>query len=187
MAHAQATPDIAAIMYGLSGALGLLLVVSSTIKINDVNLYVASLGITNFFELTFKKQFNRGMVTLFLGVIGTILSVAGILNYFITFLTVLGVTIPPIAGIAVVDYFVLKRSRAELDASREKGTLPETVETWNPISIITWVASSLFGYFFTSFGIPAINSLIASAVLYYVLMKLFDKKLKETAVKAVQQ
>lgn len=187
MAHAQATPDVAAIMYGLSGALGLLLVVSSTIKINDVNLYVASLGITNFFELTFKKQFNRGMVTLFLGVIGTILSVAGILNYFITFLTILGVTIPPIAGIAVVDYFILKRSRAELDASREKGTLPETVETWNPISIITWVASSLFGYFFTSFGIPAINSLIASAVLYYVLMKIFDKKLKETAVKAVQQ
>lgn len=181
MAHAQNTADVAAIMYGLSGALGLLLVVSSTIKINDVNLYVASLGITNFFALTFKRQFNRGLVTLFLGVIGTILSVAGILNHFVTFLTILGVTIPPIAGIAVVDYFILKRSRAELDESREKGALPESVEIWNPISIITWVLSSLFGYLVTSIGIPAINSLVASAILYYVLMKIFDKKLKNAA------
>lgn len=187
MAHAADTADVTVIMYSLSGALGLLLVISSTIKINDVNLYVASLGTTNFFEATFGKQFNRGRVTVFLGVVGTLLSVIGILNYFVTFLTILGVTIPPIAGVMIVDYFILKRSRAELDESREKGTLPEATEIWNPISIITWIVSSLFGYFVTNIGIPSVNSLIVSAILYYVLMKLFDKKLKNADAVQNQQ
>ena len=178
MAHAVGTADIAAILYGLSGILGLFLVLASAIQINNVNLYVASLGITGFVEATFGKQFNRGIMTVILGVIGITLSIMGVLNYFVTFLTILGVAMPPIVGIAVVDYFILKRSRAELEESREKGNLPEKTEVWNPIAMIVWVCSALFGYFVTDIGVPSINSLVISAVLYFVLMKLFDQKIK---------
>lgn len=55
------------------------------------------------------------------------------------------------------------------------------MEVWNPIAMIVWVCSGLFGYFVTNIGIPSINSLIVSGVLYFVLMKVFDKKLKTLA------
>lgn len=178
MAHVVGNADITTVMYAISGVLGLILVISSTIKINDINLYVASLGVANFIDGITGKKLHRGSMTLVLGIIGTLLSVVGILNYFVAFLTILGVAIPPICGIMVVDYFILKRWKKELDESRALGELPKYTETWNPIAMIVWVASSLFGYFVTSFGIPSINSLVASFILYFVLMKLFDKKLK---------
>jgi cytosine permease len=182
MAHVAESADITTVMYAISGVLGLLLVITSTIKANDVNLYVASLGIANFFETLTGKKFHRGTTTLILGIIGTALSVLGSLTFFANFLTILGTAIPPLAGIMVVDYFFLKRSRKELDASRGTNELPKTVESWNPISIIVWIASAVIGFTVTNFGIPSINSLVASGVLYFVLMKLFDKKLKRDRV-----
>lgn len=97
-----------------------------------------------------------------LGIVGTLLSVIGIINYFTNFLTLLGVAIPPVAGIMVVDYFILKRSRATLDASRAKGELPEKVEKWNPIAIVCWIAGFAVGEITSimNVGIPGLNSLI---------------------------
>jgi cytosine permease len=179
MAHVAESADITTVMYTISGALGMLLVVTSTVKANDVNLYVASLGVANFFETLTGKKFHRGTTTLVIGVIGTVLSVLGILNFFANFLTILGTAIPPLAGIMVVDYFFLKRSRKELDESRAKGELPAQTESFNPIAIITWVISAVIGFYVTNFGVASINSLVISMVLYCVLMKLFDPKLKK--------
>ena len=52
------------------------------------------------------------------------LAAAGILGQFTDFLIVLGVAFPPIAGIMVAEYFVVRRWRRELDATRAGGTLP---------------------------------------------------------------
>ena len=47
----------------------------------------------------------------------------GILDYFVGFLTLLGVKLPPVGGIIIVDYFILKRSREALDVSRAQNKL----------------------------------------------------------------
>jgi cytosine permease len=73
---------------------------------------------------------NRAVVTMIVGVIGTVLSALGVLQFFVPFLTVLGVTIPPIAGIMVVDYFLLRRYREELDESASHGGLPALVRQY---------------------------------------------------------
>ncbi|MDQ0272784.1 purine-cytosine permease family protein [Cytobacillus purgationiresistens] len=167
MALAARTSDVASIMMQTAGWLGVLVVVLSTVKINNLNLYSSSLGFTNIFDSVFKIKLSRGKVTLAIGVIGTVLSVLGILERFTEFLVLLGVLVPPVAGIMVVDYFILKTHRKALDESREKGTLPPNTEKMSMVTIIAWVIGFLAGYFIT-FGIPSINSLIMSALIYYV-------------------
>ncbi|XJZ27026.1 purine-cytosine permease family protein [Bacillota bacterium Lsc_1132] len=167
MALAAKSSDVASIMMQTSGWLGALVVVASTIKINNLNLYSSSLGFTTIFDSAFKIKLNRGMVTLVIGLIGTVLSILGILDKFVSFLVLLGVFIPPVAGIMVMDYFVLKTHRKVLDESREKGILPPDTEKLSPITLLAWAAGFAAGYF-VNVGIPSINSLLVSAIVYYV-------------------
>ncbi|GER67725.1 cytosine permease [Weizmannia acidilactici] len=179
MALAARTSNVASIMMQTSGWLGALVVVFSTVKINNLNLYSSSLGFTNIFDTIFNIKLNRGMVTLVIGAIGTILSVMGILNRFTEFLVFLGVLVPPVAGIMVMDYFVLKTHKKELDESRKKGALPESEEKINPVTMIAWVAGFAVGYFVKA-GIPSINSLLASAVVYLAGVLIMQAARKNT-------
>ncbi|MGB9663036.1 MAG: purine-cytosine permease family protein [Moorellaceae bacterium] len=172
MSHAIKSSDIVTIMYDLGGWLAALLVIFSTIKINDLNLYAASLGITNFLDAAFGWKVNRGRATLVIGALGTVLSILGILDRFVSFLVLLGVAVPPVGGIMVVDYFILKRFRKELEESRREDSLPVIAEKWNPVAILAWLAGILVGYFVRQ-GIPALNSLISAGIVYWVVMKLY--------------
>ncbi|MDQ0184530.1 purine-cytosine permease family protein [Cytobacillus kochii] len=171
MALAARTSDVANIMMTTVGWLGVLVVVLSTVKINNLNLYSSSLGFTNIFDSLFRIQLNRGMVTLLIGIIGTLLSVLGILERFTDFLVLLGILVPPVAGIMVIDYFILKTHRKILDESRQKGQLPANTEKLGWPTILAWGCGGLAGYFIT-IGIPSINSLVISAVIYYVAKKM---------------
>ncbi|PGL73141.1 cytosine permease [Bacillus sp. AFS055030] len=166
MSHAAKTNDVVSIMLQTSGWIGAAVVVFSTVKINNLNLYSSSLGFTNIIDTIFKVKVNRGIVTLVIGLIGSLLSILGILDRFVDFLVFLGVMIPPIAGIMVIDYFVLKTYRKALDESKEKGTLPAEPEKINPVTLIAWAAGFAAGYF-VKFGIPSINSLVLSGIVYY--------------------
>lgn len=173
MAHAAKSADVTTIMISLSGVIGLILVIFSTIKINDINLYSGSLGITNFFNVVFGVKWNRATVTLIIGGIGTILSILGVLNFFTGFLTLLGTYLPPVASIIIVDYFFLKRNREMLDESKATtGSLPNKVEVWNPISIIAWIGGGICGQFI-AWGIPSVNALVAGGLIYFALIKIY--------------
>jgi cytosine permease len=173
MAHAVGSDDVVTIVLQTAGWLGAAIVIFATVKINDLNLYSASLGLSNLIDSIFNKKVNRGLITLVIGIVGTVLSVLGILEKFQNFLVFLGVWIPPIAGIMVVDYFVLKRSRKLLDESRLQGRLPEYSESINPVTLISWALGFLAGYFI-KFGIPSLNSLLVSGIVYFIGMKIFD-------------
>ncbi|MEK0286751.1 cytosine permease [Caldifermentibacillus hisashii] len=180
MALAAKTNDVVSIMVTTSGWFGAFVVILSTVKINNLNLYSSSLGFTNIFDSVFNIKLNRGMVTLVIGVIGTVLSIMGILDHFVGFLTFLGVLVPPIAGIIVVDYFILKTHRKELDESRKEGKLPEIISNMHPVTFIAWIAGFASGYLIT-IGIPSINSLVMSGLVYYVgavLVKKYKKQLE---------
>ncbi|WP_346114129.1 cytosine permease [Nonomuraea maheshkhaliensis] len=165
LAHALRTGDVIAIVTTTSGAVGTIVLVSATLKINDWNLYAASLGTTNALHTAFGMRANRAVVTVALGVVGTGLAAAGILDHLIGFFTLLGVAIPPIAGIMVAEYYVVRRWRAELDASRASGELPASAPGWVPAALVIWLVSSLVGHYLT-WGIPALNALLVAFVLY---------------------
>jgi cytosine permease len=165
LAHAVGSGDVLTIVYSTSGAVGTVILIAATLKINDWNLYSSSLGFVNLADQVFGRKLGRGVCTLVIGVIGTILSAAGILNHFEGFLTTLGVTIPPIAGIMVAEYFIVRRWRPALAAGRSGGTIPASVPAWVPATLVVWVAASLIGQY-VHWGIPALNALVVSFVLY---------------------
>lgn len=63
MALAVRTSDIVSIMLSITGWLGAGIVIFSTLKINDINLYSASLGITNMIDAIFNIKLNRAAAT----------------------------------------------------------------------------------------------------------------------------
>ncbi|MBP1327446.1 cytosine permease [Leucobacter exalbidus] len=171
LAHAAASGDVVAIITSSVGLVGLIIVITGTLKINDWNLYSSTLGLVNFISTAFGKNLNRATTTVVLGVIGSVLAAMGILGQFVSFLTLLSVAFPPIAGIMVAEYFIVKRWRKDLNESREAGRLPESAPRIVPATLVIWFVSSVVGYFMT-WGIPAVFSLILSMVLYIVAGKL---------------
>ena len=170
LAHAAGSGDIVAIVTSSVGLIGLLIVLTGTLKINDWNLYSSSLGLVNFVSTAFGKSLHRVRTTLVLGVVGSVLAAAGILGHFTDFLIVLSAAFPPIAGIMVAEYFIVKCWRAELDSSRVAGELPATAPRVVPATIVIWALSSVVGYFVT-WGIPSITSLVLAIVLYVIAGK----------------
>ncbi|QCJ40612.1 cytosine permease [Bacillus sp. S3] len=174
LAHALKTADVISIILTTSGVLGTVILIASTVKINDWNLYNCTLGVVNSVEVLTGRKVSRKKTTLVVGGLGVVFSAMGILDHFIGFLTLLSVFIPPVASIMLVDYFVLRRQRQLLDESREKGVLPSVTEQWNPVGFVAWIGGALAGQYIT-WGIASLNALIVAGVLYYLGGILFLK------------
>ena len=171
LAHALKTQNIVEIVTSTSGVIGTIILVAATLKINDWNLYSSSLGFANSLDAIFGKRVNRAMITILVGALGTVFSAVGILEQFVPFLIALGVIVPPIAGIMIVDYYLLRRHREQLEESAGSVALPARQEKLNPVSVFAWAGASIVGYA-VQWGIPSLNSLICAAVLYYVAMRI---------------
>lgn len=170
LAYFAKSENVIGIVTTTSGVIGVLVLVMATTKINDWNLYSGSLGIANFLDTAFHQRVHRGFLTLIVGGVGTLLSALGILTHFISFLTILGVAFPPVASIMVVDYFILKTHRQELDQSRLSGGLPTYLPGWNVPGAVSWVIAGVVGYY-VAWGIASLDALVVAAVAYYVLSK----------------
>jgi cytosine permease len=171
LAHAVKTQNVIGIVTTTSGALGVLILVAATLKINDWNLYSGSLGLANFIDTMFGHRIHRALLTLVVGALGTLLSALGILQHLVGFLVLLGVAFPPVGAIIVVDYFLLRSHRGDLDEARAAGRLPDRVPPWNPVGLVSWLVASVAGYYVT-WGIQSVNSLVIAGVLYYILSRL---------------
>ncbi|MEH6370223.1 cytosine permease [Pectobacterium carotovorum] len=170
IARALNTADVVTIMSQAAGGIGLIAVIFSTLRVNDINLYSSSLGIANAIEGITGKKLRYVSITLVIGLIGTLLSVAGILDRFIDFLALLGVLFPPIIGVMLVDYYILRTHKTLLETSRAEGQLPDSAQTpligWP--AIIASTVGAIVGLAF-EWGVPAFNSLLAASLLYLVI------------------
>ncbi len=173
IAHALNTDDVVSIMTQTAGVLGLLSVILSAVKINDVNLYSSSLAFANTVEGVTGKKWRHTWLTLGLGIIGTTLSIMGILEEFTRFLIILGVVFPPIAGVMLVDYYILRTSRQLFDAARAEQKLPTEASTpqigW--LAVFACVVGTLAGLGI-KFGIPSLNSILVAGLVYGGLAKI---------------
>lgn len=88
-----------------------------------------------------------------------------------SFLTLTGVVIPPIAGIMIAEYFVVTTWRGKLVASRQRGELPDQPARWLPACQVVWVISAAAGYWVHA-GIPALTSILLAFLLYAAAGKL---------------
>jgi len=143
--------DIMRIIVGFGlGVPALLVLVLSTWTINAANLYSASLSLTATFPRVQQWKF-----TLLAGACGSLLAVAGIIDSFVDFLLLLGVIIPPIAAIYLIDAFASRKA--------------ESAVSWPAVT--TWLASAgiaLLAYkgFFTLTTVPALDATLLATLIY---------------------
>lgn len=157
--------DIMKIMIGLSLTLpALFILVFSTWTTNTANLYSTQLTLATVF--TKQKDWKLGIMA---SVFGTLLALAGITNYFIDFLNVSSIFIPPVSAIFIADFFFIRKQQYDL---KDFDTLP----SFSVAAIISWVIASLVAYlgaydYLTFTSVSFFDSFIVGFVLYIILKK----------------
>ncbi|MGM0941920.1 MAG: purine-cytosine permease family protein [Bacillota bacterium] len=129
-----------------------------------VNNYSMGLALSNMLNVNSNK--GRALLTFAGTVVAIIISLAGILDYFMDFLYLTALVYPVIAGVIMVDFFFI-RKRTWTDH-----------QGWNWMATIALVVGTMLGYltqYVTTFGLPAVQSLIASGFVYYISMKMKAK------------
>ncbi len=159
---------------GFAGFVVLLLAQWTT---NDSNLYSAVLALNNIFRI------KRWKMTVAAGVAASLFAALGILERLELFLIILTVSIGPIGGIFLCDFYLLKRIRLgrigeAVGKSAVKRINGKALAVYAAAFLIGWTTS---GHPWTPrvfpFSIFAFNGILSSIVLYYLVMKLFpDKK-----------
>ena len=178
MALLLRTSDIVMLMSTLAGGIGATIAVVSTVKLNNLNLYSSSLGFSTLVHALRMKRggaVDRVRLTWWVGIASTSLSTLGILDHFIGFLVLLGVAIPPIAGIMLVDYYLLRRDRDELRQARLTDALPPASERLNPVALAAWLLACAGALLLPGVGIPALNALATGSIAYGLGMVLVGR------------
>ncbi|NND65512.1 MAG: cytosine permease [Gammaproteobacteria bacterium] len=145
---------------------------------NDNNLYSASLSI-----VSAVPQIAKWQVTVIAGAFGIMLAVLGILDHFIGFLILLGVFVPPIAGIYITDYFM---HRQKYDAHEMGPNGLVGIQKINVVAMVSWIVASALAFatspkdpvgleLFQLTSIPALDGLLASAAIYFLLSRSLTK------------
>lgn len=143
--------DIMRIIVGFGlGLPALLVLVLSTWTINSANLYSASLSLAATFPRVAQWKF-----TLLAGACGSLLAVAGILDVFVTFLVLLGVIIPPIAAIYVIDAYFGVRG--------QESVRWQAVTTW---LASTGIALAAYAGWYSLTTVPAADATLAAILIH---------------------
>lgn len=143
------------------GVAALLILILAQWTTNDNNLYTASLGLSNCLPFPKKK------IVIATGLLATLTGTLGLADHFSTWLNILGVALPPVAGVIICDYYLLKGRHYEYGP----GTKYCKVNIWAFAGMIIGMVVG----FTVKAGIASINSLVVSVVAYLVLMKIFSK------------
>jgi cytosine permease len=97
-----------------------------------------------------------------LGVIGIIVAAGNVWAFFIQWLTLLGILVPPIGAIILVDQYLL---RVNSEATAE----------WRVVPFIAWAAGSIVAFFVSEYApeySTAIAAFVVAAVVYGVLQSM---------------
>ena len=143
-----------------------IILVFATWTTNSVNLYSTTLA-----AAVIVPKVPEWKLLLSCGVLGTGMAVAGLAEYFISFLEWLGVIVPPIAGIYLADFFVLKRQTFDLDKLSK-------VADYDLAAIIAWLLSTFvsvlaFWFEISLTGIGSLDALILTIPLYLTCTKIW--------------
>ncbi|WP_419152597.1 purine-cytosine permease family protein [Aeribacillus alveayuensis] len=125
-----------------------------------INNYSMGLALSNM--LNVNSGNGRALLTLGGTIIAIIIALAGILDYFTDFLYMTALVYPSIAGVMMSDFFLIRKQQWV----ENKG--------WNWMATIALVVGTFTGYltqYVYPFGLPAIQSLIISGIVYFIAMK----------------
>lgn len=175
-------PDIVAVMQDLGFPFwGFLILWVALWTSQIVASFSTGLAASNMFNVNTDK--GRMILTLIGSMIGVVMSILGILDYFEQLLTLMAIIYPAVAAVMFTDFFFI-RNKKWIDH-----------QGWNWMATLAMVLGVLVGFFteyVVQFGIPAIQSLVVTGIIYFISMKIkgkikpdhfsFDKEVKEQSV-----
>ena len=147
-----------------------IIIIAGSWVLNSLNLYSTVLST----KATFPKL-NTKWLTIILGAVGVIAALMNILGAFETFLWYLSIIFIPVAGVLMVDRLLLRPSIYNLETLTDNNRL-------NLTAFLAWAIGAVFailadrGIMPTLTKIGAMDALILSAVLYFILSKIFNKE-----------
>nr|VFJ64176.1 MAG: cytosine permease [Candidatus Kentron sp. FW] len=164
--------DIIDIMTGFGWPIAAtLVVILAAWSSNDNNLYSASLSLASVI-----REVEKWKITVIMGVFGIVLAVLGILDGFVTFLSLLGVVIPPVAGVYIADYFIRKADYQRADVASAPNLRPVAISSWAIGSLVAFctLPENTGGWgVATLTTISVLDGLLAGAIALVVLSYVF--------------
>lgn len=161
------------------GFIGFLVLLLAQWTTNDSNIYSSVLALNNIFRA------KRWKITVIAGILASMFAALGILERLELFLIILTVSIGPISGIFICDYYFLRRLRKY----NFRGGIFSKI-SYKALGVylvsfaIGWITS---GHPLTikifPFSVFAFNGIISSIILYYLVMKIFPNKEKNHGFK----
>lgn len=169
--------DLTAVLLTLGLVIpSIILMTTNIFTTNAANLYSSSLNLANSFRTDRKK------------IIAVVLLASGLLcltrpyqiDFLFTFLNLLGIIVPPLAGIMLANYYIIhKRHYPALDSDQ--------IGSWDITPWIAWMLTFIVvkllqhfastpSMFIGIFGLPALNGIIFGMIIYTVIYRLMGKK-----------
>jgi len=147
-----------------------IIVLAGTWALNSLNLYSTVLST----KATFPKL-NTKILTIALGVVGVAAALLNILGQFETFLWYLSIIFIPVAGVVIIDRMLLRPEKYNLKTLKNNSGI-------NVPAVLAWAIGATFAILadrgvtpeLTKIG--AMDALVLSAILYFILSKLITKK-----------
>ncbi|MEK3662309.1 cytosine permease [Paenibacillus sp. FSL F4-0236] len=171
---AYQTSDIAAVFINITTPfIGGTVLILAAWKTNMVNAISGGFALTNVLHISKEKEkWAVGIA----GLIGTVLAVIGILNYFTPVMSILSAMVPPVAGVMIASYWIMNKG----DKNRWKET-----EGVNRLGVFSWLIGSIIACmpvvlsFFPS--LPQLSNqpllgIVISFVLYIVCYRFATSK-----------
>ncbi|MCL6570603.1 MAG: cytosine permease [Bacillus sp. (in: Bacteria)] len=146
--------DFMSVLAGHGPLLTILSILFVFINLGSVGTHCLYNGAVGWSHMTGK---NMRTITLVIGVVGLIVAVSGIYNHFFDWLVLLGVVIPPVGSIIIMDRLVFRKSESA------------ALVNWRPLAFIVWALSagiSLFANFYSPQYSVAVVGLVTSAIFY---------------------
>lgn len=180
--------DISAILASVGVPLiGLVALVLATWTTNVTNAYSGGLALSNLLGFDESKfTITTGVA----GAIGTLLAAFGLLDMFTNFLSLMSALIPPLAGVIIADYWLIKKGDKSKFVRRKgfyaPGVLSFLVGALTAcITGGTFTAFPSLSFLHVPFFVGPVNGIVLSLIVFVVLSKLLpDKAGAEAAVKA---
>lgn len=154
--------DVTSMFAGLGlPIVAMLVLILATWTTNTGNAYMSGLALCKMFSI---KDRDRPKATMGVGVLGTVIAIAGLAGALESFINIVGATVPPIMGIVIADYWVICRGKAE-------NWKPQRGVNW--AGIIAWICGGGFALcetlgLFSVFS-AALDGVIIAFLAYIVL------------------
>ncbi len=175
--------DISVILASLGVPfVGLIALVLATWTTNVTNAYSGGLALSNL--LGFGEK-NSRIPTAIAGIIGTLLAAFGLLNAFQGFLSLMSALLPPLAGVIIAEYWIIRKGKKENIRLRD-GFAPIGMIVFIIGAIVACITGGTFANFpaliaaapwlNVPFFVGPVNGIIVALVLYVIIRKLVPEK-----------